>query len=236
MKNSSLISCLCLLFLFFSCSKIEKEVLQDPFDYGEFIYWGKTFLQGETETTAALFSTRNNTEALYISTPNNVYVGKNPVSKEITVKAFDLLERNDTIFALLEKESLNGNNFAVNGGYFIAPENFWWEKDEKGLYKNMRKQIGVAKNSKDIQYRIKHSTETVSGVTYVLPTAVEKFIDNKWVSVKMPVNEKNYLTNIFITADDVIFLCGVAGAFDSNNHFIKSEAGPAYVIRTKDNK
>ena len=165
-----------------------------------------------------------------------MYVGKNPVSKEITVKAFDLLERNDTIFALLEKESVNGNNFAVNGGYFIAPESFWWEKDEKGLYKNMRKQIGVAKNSKDIQYRIKHNTKTVSGVTYILPSAVEKFIDNKWVSVKMPVNEKNYLTNIFITADDIIYLCGVAGTFDSNNHFIKSETEPAYVIHTKDSK
>ena len=235
MKNASLISCLC-LFLFFSCSKTEREVLPEPFDFGEFIAWGKSFLKGETETTAALFSTRNNKEALYISTPNNVYVDKNPVSKEIAVKAFDLLERNDTIFALLEKENVNGNNFAVNGGYFIAPENFWWEKDERGLYKNMRKQIGVAKNSKGIQYRIKHNTETVSGVTYILPSDAEKFIDNKWISVKMPVNEENYLTNIFITADDVIYLCGVAGNFDSKNRFIKSETEPAYVIHTKDTK
>lgn len=235
MKNVYLISCLC-LFLFISCSKTEKEVLPDPIDFGEFIAWGKTFLKGETETTAALFSTRNNKEALYISTPNNVYLGKNPVSKEINVKAFDLFERNDTIFALLEKENVNGDSFAVNGQYFIAPENFWWEKDNKGLYKNMRKQIGVAKNSKGIQYRIKHNTETVSGVTYVLPSAVEKFMDNKWVIVKMPVNEKNHLTNIFITANDIIYLCGVAGTFDSNNHFIKSETEPAYVIHTKDSK
>lgn len=235
MRNVYLISCLC-LFLFISCSKTEKEVLPDPIDLGEFIAWGKTFLKDETETTAALFSTRNNKEALYISTPNNVYVDKNPVSKEMTVKAFDLLERNDTIFALLEKESVNGDSFAINGGYFIAPENFWWEKDDKGLYKNMRKQIGVAKNSKGIQYRIKHNTETVSGVTYVLPSVVEKLMDNKWVIVKMPVNEKNYLTNIFITANDIIYLCGVAGTFDSNNHFIKSETEPAYVIHTKDSK
>lgn len=216
------------------CSKVEKEELPDPFDYGELVTWGKFSISGETEATGVYAKNINNTVRMYVCTPNNVYVGNATISKELALKAYDLMERNDTIFALTEKESVNGDAFAANGQYFLAKESPRWEKDEKGIYKNLRKQMGVAKNSKGVQYRIKHNTETVNGVTYILPTEVEKFVDNKWVVMKMQVSEKNYLTNIFIAPDDMIFLTGVGGTFNSNNHFVKSASASAFVIKTKD--
>ena len=240
MKHAILTLCLASV-LFSGCSKIEKTDLPEPIDFGELITWGKSFIQSEVETTGSLVSDRNGIVRMYACTPNNVYVRGTsspfePVSKELAIKAHDLLQRNDTLFALMRKENINGEVCAVDGQYFMAKDNFWWEKDEKGLYKNLRKQMGVAKNSKGVQYRVKHNTETVNGVTHILPSEVEKFIENKWVVVKMPANEKNCLTNIFIASNDMIYLTGIAGTFDGKNHFIQSETGPAFVINTKDSK
>lgn len=226
------ITVLMLLTLLASCGDvIVEEPKNEPIPLG--IVVTISSISNEPEATGVTILSN---KKMFASASTNVYVEENgywKLSANLNTPVYDLLARNDSVFALTEiTTKKTGEKFASNGSFYLPAGEVTWKKDESGKFKNLNRQIGIAQNSKGVQYRIKQNKVTVGDVTYDLPSDVEKYVGNKWVKLEgMAEQAKFKLNNIFIGKDDQrAYVTGEAGTFDSENHFQPSSSGKAPVL------
>lgn len=220
-RISFLLVCGVALFISPSCVDVfEKEKEQPSAPLGITVNIWSLAEESVATGFAELYDKR-----YFVSGGTSVYSldnGQWKLSKNLKTPIYDLLVRNDTLFALTTMTiNSNGEKIASKGDYFLPANEKEWKKDESEKFVNLSRKIGVTKNSKGVQYRIKENSIIIGGQLRELPSDVEKLENGKWQKLKLPKGVKYKMTNIYIGSDNQrAYVTGPAGSFDDNNNFV----------------
>ncbi|NLR94635.1 WD40/YVTN/BNR-like repeat-containing protein [Flammeovirga agarivorans] len=210
------------LLLFFSCNQINPS--GSDLKQREFENWIEIPIPDGREAFGIAGSL---SDTLLVTTWTNAYYSTDSgntwiLSKNFQGPIYDLVDRNDTIFAMqlttikdyLGPPSIRNQQFSKNGYYFTTDFGKTWEKDETSNYFELESPIGIATSKNGTVYRLNHDLNWISANTYEINYSdIEKHIGLHWELVDLPV--KYGLNNLY---------------FDKDNHLYVSAKSDKYIV------
>ena len=144
-----------------------------------------------------------------------------------------LLERNDTIFAIISVPSTQADSVWKVGicQRFTTDYGRTWESDKTRMCLNLIHTVGLDTSAMGVAYRIRRKYELAEGSTNVYftnPPNVEKQENGNWQKLNFPL--KRQFNNIYIDANDYLYLASSSGTFNENNHYVAADAGTPALI------
>ncbi len=163
--------------------------------------------------------------------------GKNwELSKDFQGPISELLERNDTIFALLATGiDQDGQPHASSCYHYTIDYGKNWNRDTTGKYVKLGSPVGIAESVTGIIYRVKDNhtpTSPGSSAYFSNPSDIEKYDQLTWNKFNFPLDLKIY--NLHLDKNNRLYIAASSGVFNKDNHLESpADKSPALVYVSK---
>ena len=148
----------------------------------------------------------------------------------------DLLERNDTVFALIATGiDTKGQSYASTCNQYTTDYGKSWHRDTTGKYFHLANPIGMTESITGIIYRVKDNltpTSPGSSAYHSNPSGIEKYDQLAWNEFTFPLKLK--INNLHLDGNNRLYIAASSGVFNKDNHLVSpDDKSPALVYVSK---